>query len=72
MTEGDGVGATFRVSLDQDPRSSVTVDIRQETGSDLTLDNTQLLFSNKNGQDVKVTAKEDTDDLTNEMETLTL
>ena len=72
VTEGDDVGATFRVSLDQDPRNSVTVDVRKETGSDLTLDKTQLLFSNKNGQDVKVTAKEDTDDLTDEMETLTL
>ncbi|MYF41146.1 MAG: hypothetical protein F4221_09935, partial [Rhodothermaceae bacterium] len=72
VTEGDQVGETFSVSLDQQPRNSVTVDIRQEPGSDLNLNKTQLLFTNANSQDVKVTAKEDTDDLTNEMETLTL
>ena len=72
VTEGDQVGETFSVSLDQQPRNSVTVDIRQEPGSDLNLNKTQLLFTNASSQEVKVTAKEDTDDLTNEMETLTL
>ena len=72
VTEGDQVGETFSVSLDQQPRNSVTVDIRKEPGSELNLDKTQLLFTNANSQDVKVTATEDTDDLTDEMETLTL
>ena len=72
VTEGDQVGETFRVSLSEQPRNSVTVDISKEPGSDLNLNKTQLLFTNANSQEVKVTAKEDTDDLTNEMETLTL
>ena len=72
VIEGDQVGETFSVSLDQQPRNSVTVDIRQEPGSDLNLNKTQLLFTNANSQEVKVTANEDTDDLTDEMETLTL
>ena len=72
VTEGDQVGETFSVRLDQSPRNSVTVDISKESGSDLNLNKTQLLFTNANSQEVKVTAKEDTDDLTNEMETLTL
>ena len=72
VTEGDQVGETFSVSLDQSPRNSVTVDIRKEPGSELNLNKTQLLFTNANSQEVTVTANEDTDDLTDEMETLTL
>ena len=72
VTEGDQVGETFSVRLDQSPRSSVTVDIRKEPGSELNLNKTQLLFTNASSQEVKVTANEDFDDLTDEMETLTL
>ena len=72
VTEGDQVGETFSVRLSEPPRNTVTVDIRKESGSDLNLNKTQLLFTNANSQDVKVTAMEDFDDLTDEMETITL
>ena len=72
VTEGDEAGEIFKVSLSEPPRNSVTVNISKKSGSELDLDKTQLLFLNANSQDVNVTAKEDTDDLTREMETLTL
>ena len=75
VTEGDLVGETLRVRLNEQPRNDVTVDIRRESGSELNLDKTQLGFTRLNwntDQEVKVTAREDNDDLTREMETLTL
>ena len=54
MTEGDVVGESFSVSLSEQPRNSVTVDIRQEPRSELDLDKTQLLFFDTSSQEVKV------------------
>ena len=75
VTEDDPVGEIFEVSLSEQPRNDVTVDIRRQTGTELELDKTQLEFTRFSwnvDQAVKVTAGEDDDDLTREMETLTL
>ena len=75
VIEEDPVGEIFTVRLSEQPRNDVTVDIHKETGSELNLDKTQLEFTSvtwNTDQEVKVTANADEDDLTREMETLTL
>lgn len=73
VTEGDEVGETFTVELSERPRESVTVNIRKQPGSDLNLSLSEFSLSAINeSREVRVTAKEDNDDLTDEMETLTL
>ncbi len=75
VVEDDPVGEIFTVRLSEQPRNDVTVDIRKQTGSELNLDKMQLDFTRdtwNTDQTVKVTAIEDEDDLTRELETLTL
>ena len=70
--EGDAAGSTYTVVLDFQPSSNVTVTITGPSGSDLTIDETELLFTTGNwetAQPVKVTAASD-DDSANDMHTI--
>ena len=70
--EGDAAGSTYTVVLDFQPSSNVRVTITGPSGSDLTIDETELLFTTGNwetAQPVKVTAASD-DDSANDMHTI--
>ena len=64
LTIAEGGSDTYTVVLDTEPSANVTVTISGHTGTDLTLDNTELTFTTGNwstAQTVTVTAGEDDD-----------
>ena len=64
LTMAEGGQATYTVALATQPSAPVTVSIRGQAGTDLTLDKTRLTFSSSNwnaAQTVTVTARQDGD-----------
>ena len=65
-SEGNTTGSNYSVVLDFKPSADVTVTITGPSGSDLTIDKTELVFTTANwdtAQEVKVTAAGDDDSL---------
>ena len=64
LTMAEGGQATYTVALATQPSAPVTVSIRGQAGTDLTLDQTRLTFTSSNwnaAQTVTVTARQDGD-----------